>query len=82
MTARSIGFITKQIAGHGRRDASVPAEWTALMLAARSVDEDEFCEAVASRTRQNAAEVKYIFSMASSVLLDYLRQGCHVNLAW
>ena len=81
MTARSIGFITKKIAGHGRRDASVPAEWTALMLAARSVDEDEFCEAVASRTRQNAAEVKYIFSMASSVLLDYLRQGCHVNLS-
>ena len=55
MTARDIGFITKQIAGHGRRDASAPAEWTALMLAARSVGEDEFCEAVASRTRQNAA---------------------------
>ena len=25
MTARDIGFITKQIAGHGRRDASAPA---------------------------------------------------------
>ena len=38
MTARNIGFITKQIAGHGRREASASAEWTAQMLVARSVE--------------------------------------------
>lgn len=81
MDARSIGFVTKQIAGQGRKEASAPLEWSAQMLTTRPVDEDEFCEAVAARTRQDAAEVKYMFSMASSVLLDYLRQGCHVNLS-
>ena len=81
MSARSIGFVTKQLAGRGRKDASAPSEWTAQMLADHSVDENEFCEMVASRTRQDVAEVKYMFSMASNVLLDYLRQGYHVNLS-
>ena len=81
MTATSIGFITKPLAGKGRSDASADGEWTAQMLATRSVDEEEFCEAVAACTRQDAAEVKYMLSKASGVLLDYLRQGCHVNLS-
>ena len=80
MGAINIGYSTKKIAGRGSMEGAVPA-WSAQILPVRSVDEDEFCAAVAQRTRQSAAEVGFMLSTASDVLLDFLRQGCHVNLS-
>lgn len=80
MNATSIGFSTKKVAGRGRTEGS-ESVWTAQILATRAVDESEFCAAVAQRTRQSAAEVNYMLSTAAEVLRDFLRQGCHVNLA-
>ena len=80
MSAESIGFTTRSVAGVGGGDAASPS-WSAQVIARRMVDEAEFCAAIAARTRQSAADVGYIFSTASQVLRDFLRQGCHVNLA-
>ena len=80
MSATSIGFSTKAVVGRGRKDGGASL-WTGQILATRSVDESEFCAAVAQRTRQSAAEVSYMLSTAADVLRDFLRQGCHVNLS-
>ena len=80
MGAESIEFTTRSVAGHGGEGIASPA-WSAQVIAKRTVDEAEFCAAVAARTRQSAADVGYIFSTAGAVLRDFLRQGCRVNLS-
>lgn len=80
MSATSIAFSTKRIAGQGRTEGDAAA-WTAQILAIRSVGEAEFCAAIAQRTRLSAVDVSYLLSTAGDVLRDFLRQGCHVNLS-
>ena len=81
MSADSIGFVTKSIVGRGRTGKDDEELWNGQLLAVRSVEDAEFCAAVAERSRQSAADVKYLLSVANEVLLDFLRKGCHVNLA-
>ena len=78
MNTESIGFTTRSVAIR-KRDDSLPA-WTAQILAKKAVDDEEFCAAVAAQAQQSLAYVNYIFSVASSVLKDFLRQGRRVNL--
>ena len=80
MGADSIGFTTRYVAGHGGEDLQ-SSSWSAQVIAKRTVDEAEFFAAVAERTRQSVADVGYIFSTAGTVLRDFLRQGCRVNLS-
>ena len=78
MSAEKISFTTRFVAGGlNKSDAS---KWTAQILAKKSVDDAEFCAAVAERTRQSQADINHIFSVASDVLRDFLRQGRFVNL--
>ena len=78
MNTESIEFTTRSVAIR-KRDDSVPS-WTAQILSKKAVDDEEFCAAVAERTRQSLADVNYIFTVASDVLKDFLRQGRRVNL--
>lgn len=78
MNTESIGFTTRSVAIR-RGDDRLPA-WTAQILTKKAVDDEEFCAAVAAQTRQSPADVNYIFSVASDVLRDFLRQGRRVNL--
>ena len=80
MSAESISFTTRSVAGKGGGDAA-PSAWTAQVIAKRTVDEDEFFADVAARTRQSVADVSYIFSTAGQALRDFLRQGCRVSLS-
>ena len=80
MGAEGIEFTTRSVAGTGGVHADSPA-WTAQVIARRTVEDDEFCAAVAARTRQSVAEVKCIFSTAGELLREFLRDGCRVNLA-
>ena len=80
MSAESISFTTRSVAGKGGGDAD-PSAWSAQVIARRTVDEDEFFADVAERTRQSVADVSYIFSTAGQALRDFLRQGCRVNLS-
>ena len=80
MSAESIRFTTRSVAGKGGGDAA-PSAWSAQVIAKRTVDEDEFFADVAARTRQSVADVSYIFSTAGQALRDFLRQGCRVNLS-
>lgn len=80
MDAESIEYTTRNLAGKGW-NADSSSAWTAQVIAKRTVDEAEFFAAVAAKAHQSAAEINYIFSTAGVVLRDFLRQGCHVNLA-
>ena len=78
MNTEHISFTTRALAGRGAGDSP---EWTAQVLANRTVDEAEFCAAVGARLGRSAAEVGYIFSTAGDVLREFLHQGCRVNLS-
>ena len=78
MNSEHISFTTRALAGRGAGDSP---EWTAQVLANRTVDETEFCAAVGARLGRSAAEVGYIFSTAGDVLREFLHQGCRVNLS-